>query len=484
MSTQTHIDPAHNESVGTEMPQTIRGELKALLALGLPMSLTQVIQYSVFVADTMMIGRIGKEAVAAASLGTLLVFLIWMIAAGPVNAVTPMASQALGRDRRAHVDVRRSVRMALWAVALLCVPLFILIAFTEPILLTLGQDAEVARMASRYAWVVAPGLPLALGVMVLRNFLAAIDETIQPMIVVSLTVVLNIALNAVLIFGLMGAPALGLIGAGIASSLSYAVCFVLFIVMIRRHARAREFDVFQNIHKFDRERFVEVVRLSVPISLTTLFEGLLFNVAIILMGWIGVAEQAAYHVGLNVAAMAFMVPWGFAMGGAVRIGLAEGARDMPARTRAAITTLTVSMALMALIALFVATQGGFIADLYFGFDSAEQDAVVRALVISFLPIAAGFMIVDAAQVTCNQLLRGLKDVNWPMFITGISYWLIGFPLCYFLAFHTPLGAIGVWFGLSAGLFAAFIGLGIRLWQQLKVPPHRPDVPDHPEPVHP
>lgn len=465
----------HIDRTQTQMPQTMRGELKALLALGLPMSATQVIQYSVYVADTMMIGRIGKEAVAAASLGTLLVFLAWMVAAGPVNAVTPMASQALGRDRNAYTDVRRSVRMALWAVGLVCIPLFLLIAFTEPLLVALGQDPDVARMAGQYALVVAPGLPLALGVMVLRNFLAAIDETIQPLIVVTLTVFLNIGLNAVLIFGMFGAPELGLIGAGIASSVSYGVCFILFVVMIQRHKRAREFDIFQNVHKFDRERFVEVIRLSVPISLTTLFEGMLFNVAIILMGWIGVAEQAAYHVGLNVASMAFMVPWGFAMGGAVRIGLAEGAQDAPARTRAAITTLSVSMALMGVIAFFVATQGGFIADLYFGFDSAEQDAAVRALVISFLPVAAAFMLIDAAQVTSNQLLRGLKDVNWPMVITGVSYWLIGFPLCYVLAFHTPMGAIGVWYGLAAGLFAAFIGLGIRLWRQLKVPPRPPEL---------
>lgn len=465
MSETQSIDPQM-----TELPQTMRGELRALLVLGLPMSLTQVIQYSVFVADTMMIGRIGKEAVAAAALGSLLVFLVWMIAAGPVNAVTPMASQALGRDKNAYTDVRRSVRMSLWAVTMLCVPLFVLIAFTQPILLALGQDPDVARMAAHYAWVVAPGLPLSLAVMVLRNFLAAIDETMQPLLAVTLAVLLNIGLNAVLIFGMFGAPALGLVGAGIASSIAYAVCLIMFIVMIKRHKRAREFDVFQNLLKFDRERFVDVIRLSVPISVTTLFEGLLFNVAIILMGWIGVAEQAAYHVGLNVAAMAFMVPWGFAMGGAVRIGLAEGAFDTQARTRAAVMTLVVSMSLMAVIALFVATQGGFIADLYFGFDSKDNDAAVRALVLSFLPVAAGFMIVDAAQVTCNQLLRGLKDVNWPMVITGVSYWLIGFPLCYGLTFHTSLGAIGVWWGLAGGLFVAFIGLGIRLLQLLKRQP--------------
>ncbi len=461
------------------MPSTFLGEMKALLVLALPMSVTQVIQFAVYVADTMMLGRVGTEAVAAAALGSLLVFLAWMVAAGPVNAVTPMVSQALGRDSEAFTDVRRSVRMSLWVIGLICLPLIGLLALTEPLLLAFGQDPDVSRMAAQYAWVVAPGLPFALAIQALRNFLAALDETVWPMILVSLTVLLNIVLNALLIFGLLGFPELGLIGAGIASSLSYAISFGLFVVLIRWHKRAKRFDVFRNVIRFDRERFGEVVRLAWPISITTLFEGMLFNVAILVMGRIGVAEQAAYQVGLNVAAMAFMVPWGFAMGGAVRIGLAEGAGNAPARARAAGTTLLVSTVLMAAIALFTALQGDFIASLYFGFEPEPKDEAVRALVLLFLPVAAAFMIVDAAQVTCNQLLRGLKDVTVPIYITGVSYWIIGFPLCWYLAFYTPLGAVGIWWGLAAGLFAAFIGLGIRLWLQLQRPPQPPEVMDTP-----
>jgi MATE family multidrug resistance protein len=458
-----------------DMPHSFLGEMKALLVLAVPMSVTQVIQFAVYVADTMMLGRVSTEAVAAAALGSFFVFFAWMIAAGPVNAVTPMVSQALGRDSQAFTDVRRSVRMSLWAIGLICIPLVAVLAFTEPLLLFFGQDPEVSSMAAQYAWMIAPGLPFALAIQALRNFLAALDETIWPMILVSLTVLLNIGLNALLIFGLWGFPELGLIGAGIASSISYAVSFGLFVLLIRWHERAKQFQVFRNVFSFDRERFGEVVRLAWPISITTMFEGMLFNVALFVMGIIGVAEQAAYQVGLNVAAMAFMVPWGFAMGGAVRIGLAEGAGNAPARMRAAGTTLLVSTVLMAGIALFTALQGEFIASLYFGFEPEPDDAVVRSLVLLFLPVAAAFMIVDAAQVTCNQLLRGLKDVTVPIYITGFSYWVVGFPLCWSLAFYTPLGAVGVWWGLAAGLFVAFIGLGIRLWQQLQRPPSPPEV---------
>ena len=465
----------------TALPESYSGEVRALLALALPMSATQVIQFAVYVADTMMLGRVSTEAVAGSAAGGVLIFLSWMLAAGPVNAVTPMVAQALGRDREAFVDVRRSVRMCLWAVLALCLPLLLLLVFTEPVLLALRQDAEVARLAKLYAWAAAPGLAFSLIVMALRNFLAALDETIGPMWIVAGTVALNIALNAVLIFGLFGLPALGVVGAGIASSIAYTVSFILFMWLIRRHPRARRFDVFRNVHRFDAERFTEVARLSWPISLTTLFEGMLFNAALLVVGLIGVAEQAAYQIGLNVAALAFMVPWGFAMGGAVRIGLAEGAANAPARTRAAVSTLTISALLMAAIAWFAATQGHLITGAYLGFEPEAGDLAVRDLVLLFLPVAAAFMVVDALQVAANQLLRGLKDVTVPVFITGVSYWLIGFPLCWWLAFHTPLGAVGVWWGLAAGLLAAFIGLGTRLWQQLRRPPRPPEV-LHPEPA--
>ena len=472
-----HAADISPDATATALPSSYRGEVRALLALAVPMSLTQVIQFAVYVADTMMLGRVSTEAVAGSAAGGVLIFLSWMLATGPVNAVTPMVAQALGRDRDAFTDVRRSVRMCLWAVLMLCLPLLLLLVFTEDVLLLMRQDPEVARLAKLYAWAAAPGLACSLVVMALRNYLAALDETVKPMWIVTATVALNIVLNAVFIFGMFGLPAMGVVGAGIASSIAYALSLAMFVWLINRHSRAKRFAVFHNLHRFDRERFGEVVRLSWPISLTTLFEGMLFNAALLVVGLIGVAEQAAYQIGLNVAALAFMVPWGFAMGGAVRIGLAEGAANAPARTRAAVSTLVISALLMAVIAAFVATQGGLITSAYLGVEPKPDDVAVRDLVLLFLPVAAAFMVVDALQVAANQLLRGLKDVTVPVFITGVSYWVIGFPLCWYLAFHTPLGAVGVWWGLAGGLLAAFIGLGTRLWQQLQRPPRPPEVVD-------
>ena len=197
-----------------------------------------------------------------------------------------------------------------------------------------------------------------------------------------------------------------------------------------------------------------------------MFEGMLFNAVVFIVGVIGVMEQAAYQIALNVAALAFMLPWGMSMAGAVRIGLAKGADNKPATRRAASTTMIASILAIMMIAIPVALYPEFTASLYMNLEKPENEQVI-ALVVGFLPIATAFMFFDALQVAANQLLRGLKDVNWPMLYTGISYWIIGFPVAYILALKTDIGVNGVWYGLMAGLIAASILLGGRLYRQLR-----------------
>ena len=452
----------------TLMPETWGGEMRALLTIGIPMAFTQLVQFSPYIADTLMISRIGPAEIAASAIGAVLYFLLWMLASGPIAAVTPLVSQALGRNSEERRDVRRTVRMSVWACFLMFPLIIGLLLMTEPIMVRLGQDAEVAALAQAYVLVLAPGLPFTLAVMSFRNFLAAIERTIIPFLLVASAALVNIALNWVLIFGHLGAPELGLIGAGIASSIASIYCFFAFVFYIKWDSKARDFDLFSNLWKPDWERLRELLSLGWPISLTSTFEGMLFNAGVLIAGAVGVIAQAGFQVGLSVASTAFMMPYGLAMAGSVRIGLARGAENNPAERRASTTTILASVLAIGLIAIPVAFFPEFVASLYFNMDAVDTRPVFQYVVI-FLPLAAGFMFFDAVQVACNQLLRGLADVTWPMIITGISYWGIGFPIAYYAALHTDLGAVGVWYGLTAGLIAAFIGLGIRLWLQLRRP---------------
>ncbi|MBL4870604.1 MAG: MATE family efflux transporter [Robiginitomaculum sp.] len=447
----------------TTMPDTWGGELKALLILGVPMAATQLAQFSIFTIDILMIGRLGPADLAAAALGTVVYFLLWMLGFGPVMAVSPLISQALGADKDNYADVRHSVRMALWAIVMMAPFMLGLVLLAEPLALLAGQDPVQSAKAGGYVLALAAGWPFALGTMVLRNFLAAIGKTKIPLILVLLTVVINAGLNALLIFGLYGFPQLGLVGAGIASSMSYIIGFVFFIIYINMDKVSAPFKIFQNVFRPHWHRLREVAKLGWPISITTVFEGMLFNACILLMGRIGIMEVAAYQIALNLAALAFMLPWGISMAGAIRVGLAVGAQDQKAVQRAGLLTMFVSVIGIMCFAIPITLAPDFISSLYL--DAQDPDNVqVIALVASFIPIAAAFMFFDAVQVAGNQILRGMKDVRWPMVGGGISYWVIGFPMAAYLAFQTPLGAKGVWYGLLLSLLTASVLLSYRFWK--------------------
>ncbi len=439
-----------------------RREFVALMTIGLPMGITQLIQFSINTIDVLMIGRLGSESLAAASLGIVMFYVLYVAGMGPAMAVSPMVSQALGADANDTRDARRSVRMGLWAVGIGASVLSLMYFFTEEIALALGQPASLAKLAEPYVLALAPGLPFALGVIVLRNFLAAIERTRWPLVFIILTTLLNAFLNYLLIYGSLGFPQLGLVGAGIASSISHAVGFFALAVYIVIEKRARQFDLFKNFTAPDWERLREVISLGWPIGLTILFEAMLFNAAVFLMGRIGVNEVAAYQVALNVAAVAFMTPLGLSMAGAVRVGLMQGAKNYAGVRRASLLTIVSCIGAIMIVAIPVMIAPRAIAELYLDASDPDNTAVL-GLVASFLPIAAAFALFDATQVAAAQALRGLKDVRIPMIITGFSYWGIGFPVAAWLGLFTPLGAVGVWYGLLASLFSAAVLLSGRLW---------------------
>ncbi len=439
-----------------------RKEFAALLALGIPMAATQLVQFSVMTVDVLMIGRLGPTPLAASSLGLVIFFAAWLIGFGPAMAVSPLVSQALGAKSDDYDEVRISVRKALWAIGALTPAMFLLFFMADEIALALGQPPDLAALAGPYVLALAPGWTFAMGTIILRNFLAAIGEAVAPLLIVIAATLMNAFLNWLLIYGNWGLPRLELVGAGVASSIVNAGGFLALVIFIRTNARARKFGLFRDFLKPHWPRFREVVRLGWPIGVTIAFEGMLFNACVFLMGRIGVNEVAAYQVALNVASIAFMAPLGLAMAGSVRVGLAAGAGDRPRVRQAAALTVALSIGAIMAVAIPVMAAPGFVAGLYLDRDDPANAAVI-ALVSKFLIIAAAFMLFDATQVACAQSLRGLKDVRIPMVITGIAYWGVGFPAAAFLGLMTDIGAVGVWWGLLLSLFTAAALLAARLY---------------------
>ena len=441
-------------------------EIKALLVLGIPMALTQLVQFSVQTIDILMIGQLGAEALAAAALANVLFFIPFTVGFGPVMAVSPIVSQALGANRQNFEHVRVTIRMGLWLIILMFPPMLVYFLLAPDLARALGQPENLASLAGPYILALGPGMPFMMGVFMLRNFLAAIDRTRVPLYASLIATLVNVLFNYLLIYGNFGFPRLELVGAGIASAIAHASGFAFLLVYIYADKEARQFRILKDAFVFRWRRLREIIRLGAAMGATFALEATFFNSGVFLMGLIGTNEVAAYQVALNVAALAFMLPLGFSMAGGVRVGLAVGARNPEGIQHAAIATFIVCGSAILLFAIPVSIWPESVAALYLKAEGGDNLEVL-ALVALFLPVAAAFMLFDALQVAANQVLRGLKDVNIPVILVAISFWVIGFPVALYLGLRTSVGALGIWYGFLISLAIVSLLLGIRVYQLLR-----------------
>ncbi|HWY16368.1 MAG TPA: MATE family efflux transporter [Rhizomicrobium sp.] len=436
-------------------------EARELSKLAAPLVLTQLAQMAILTTDVIMLGRLGKTALASAALGNTVFFFTWLIGCGPVAAVAPMVAHILGAQPGNRAGVRNAVRMGFWAMLLLSAPLIVFLLFTQPVLLALGQRPELAAGAGRFTSMLCWGLPFSLGYQVLRNFSTALSRPNASLWAMGLGIFFNAAGDYALIFGHFGLPGLGLVGAGISSACSYAFAFFVMLGVVRLMPALHKFRIFRRFHRPHWDKLVEVFRLGMPIGLTMIFEAMLFNAATLIMGTFGTASVAAHQIALNVPSITFMVPLGVGMAATVRVGRAAGAGDGDGIRRAGYSALIMGAAFMSMTAILLWMFPSAIANLYFADDAANADVIVLAVV--FLRVAAAFQICDGLQVVGALSLRGLKDAHMPMWIAGLSYWLAGFPVCLWLAFGWHLKGLGIWIGLATGLFVAAALMCWRFW---------------------
>ncbi|WP_459618249.1 MATE family efflux transporter [Bordetella sp. 2513F-2] len=427
-----------------------RRELAATFALSVPLVLTNLAQIAMTATDVMFIGRLGARPLAASTLGANLYAAVLFFALGLVSATAPMAARALGRRRNAVRDVRRTVRQGLWSAVLVSVPGCLLLWHGEALLRAMDQPAGLARDAGAYLRALMWGMPAFLGYLVLRGFVAALQRP-RPALVAALAAIgLNVLANWVLIYGHWGFPAMGLVGAGIASAFATAALFVAMAVIVCADRQFRRYRVFGRWWQPDRERLAAFWRLGLPIAVTTAFEVTIFNAAAFLMGWLGEAELAAHAVAIQIASITFMVPYGIAQAATVRVGHAYGAGRADDVSRAGWTAFWMGTGVMALAALAMVAMPHALVSLFIDLQDPANARVVP-LAVSFLAVAALFQIVDGAQVLGAGMLRGLHDTRVPMFYAALGYWGIGLPASAGLAFGLGWGGVGVWSGLAAGL---------------------------------
>ncbi len=439
---------------------TLSAHARATLVLGLPLAGSQLAQFMLHVVDTIMMGWYGITELAAVVMGTSSFFIIFIFGAGFAQAVMPMVATALGRGDEGQV--RRDTRMAMWLSIGYGVASYPLFWWSEAILLALGQNADVARLAQDFLRIAALGMVPALLVLALRNYLSALERTQVALWVTIAAVIVNIIINWMLIFGNWGAPELGVRGAAIASVAVQVLSLIALGLYAGWLPALRRFRLFQRFWRPDWVAMRQVFRLGWPIGVTSLMEGGLFQASFLMMGWIGTVELAAHGIALQVVAMTFMVHIGLSSAGTVRVGRAHGAGEARTLRDAATTAITISVLFaLAMVAVFLTLAEPILA-LFIDRTKPEAADIIR-IGITLLAIAALFQMADAMQVIALGLLRGIRDTRVPMIAAAISYWIIGIPVSYALAFPLGYGASGLWFGLVIGLAFAAIALMWRFW---------------------
>jgi len=441
-------------TLGSQEANAWREELRATLALAWPLILANLTQQAIQATDVLLMGRLGSTQLAAATLALNLTFTFNLLMLGLVIASSPMMATAIGQRFNAVRDVRRTFRAGLWLIAAMLPPYWLVLWHVGDLMRLFGESDELARQGQTflraYMWCTAPWLLFQL----LRNFVSALE---RPRIVLWLSlggIGLNALLSWSLIFGHFGLPALGLIGGGLGSTLTWlAMCGALIgVVLLDR--QFRRFRLFGNWWRFDGQRTMAMIRLGWPIGVTMALEMGVFALAAYFMGWIGAPAVAAHAVALQLAALTFMVPLGLGQAATVRVGLALGRRDEAAVTRAGWTAWVIGVAFMGTMAIGMWSFPRELVTLFL--KDVPANAVVIGLAVSFLRVAAAFQLVDGAQVIGAGMLRGLHDTRWPLMFALVGYWGIGLGIGAWLAFARDWKGVGIWVGLASGLAAVAV----------------------------
>lgn len=451
-----------------QSPLTHKDHARALLALGLPLIGSHLAQMALHVTDVILLGWYGVTELAAITLAGSAFFVVFILGAGFAQAIMPMVAAARGRGDEAQV--RRDTRMGLWLSIGFGIAVLPLFWWSGSILLALGQRPEIAALGQDFLRIAGFGMVPALVIMALKSYLSALERTQVVLWTTVLAVGVNLAVAWPLIFGLGGLPELGVRGAAIASITVQWLNALILAVYAGMLPALRTYHLWQRFWRPDWGAMALVFRLGWPIGVTGLAESGLFQAAALMMGWVGTVELAAHGIAMQAAALTFMVHLGLSNASTVRTGLFDGEGAAGEMRRGALVAIALSLAFaFATVTLFLLFPRPILSLFT---DASKPDA---AAILDFgtrlLAMAALFQLADAMQVMALGLLRGIRDTRVPMWAATLSYWGVGIPASWALAFPLGLGGVGLWAGLVVGLTLAAGLMMARFW--LRAPHPQP-----------
>ena len=413
-------------------------------------------------ADNVMVGQLGTAELAAVSLGNSFVFIAMSLGIGFSTAITPLVAEADASNNIS--EGKNAFKHGLLLCTILSVLLFLIIILLKPIMYYMDQPKEVVELAIPYLNFVSLSLIPLIVFQALKQFSDGLSNTKYPMYATILANVINITLNYLLIFGTFGFPELGITGAAIGTLISRIIMVYFLWMIFKKKEKFKPYITGLNFRKIEKKVTNKLFNLGFPSALQMFFEVGIFTAAIWLSGVLGKNPQAANQIALNLSSMTFMVGIGLSVAAMVRVGNQKGLNDFVSLRRIAFSIFFLTFLIEIIFASFFLVFRDWLPTLYLDQNTLiniNDNKEVVIIASKLLLVAAFFQIFDGLQVAILGALRGLQDVKIPAFITFISYWIIGFPVSYYLGLHTSLESIGIWIGLFTGLFAASILLYLR-----------------------
>jgi MATE family multidrug resistance protein len=423
--------------------RVLRRELAATVKLAWPVVIAELGWMAMGVADTVMVGRISPEALGATGMGSTIFLAVGIFGMGLLLGLDPLVAQAYGAG--SLDECHRWLVQGLYLALLVAGPVMLVtygIAYTMP---AWGVHTAVVDIAQPYLHVVAwSALPLLLYA-ALRRYLQALHVVKPVMFALVSANGINIVANWALIYGHLGFPALGPVGAAWATLVSRVYMAAVLAGAVLAHERAHRTGLSATPLRFEPARLARLLRLGTPAAMQLAAEVGVFAAATALVGRLDPIALASHQIALNMVGVSFMFPYGISSAGAVRVGNALGRGDPGGVARSGWAAIAIGVGIMAVAAVLFFIVPESLVRLF------STDATVVAMGSSLLLVAAIFQLFDGLQVVATGVLRGLGNTHTAMISNLVGHWALGLPVGYLLCFRLDWGVMGLWIGLSVGL---------------------------------
>jgi len=443
-------------------------EFSKNIKLAYPVILGMVGHTLIAIVDNVMVGKLGAAELAAVSLGNSFVFVAMSFGIGFSTAITPIVAQ--NDARKDNVGVRSAFHHGLILCSGLGIALFALVYLCKPIMKHMGQPDEVVELAGPFVNIVAFSLIGVMAFQGYKQFADGMSKTKYSMYAIIVANIVHFLVNFCLIYGVWIFPRMGILGAAFGTLFSRAIMIVMMHMMLKRDKDLKQYFYGFSLTNLQKKLVKNIFNIGIPSSLVMFFEILLFTSAVWLTGSLGKTSQAANQIALSMASMTFMFAAGLSVTAMIRVGNQKGLENFSYLRTVARSILLLTLFLQIFFGLLFIVFHKLLPHIFLEMKNPEkimENTQVIAVASKLLVIAALFQISDGIQSVVLGALKGLQDVKIPAIITFVSYWLIGFPISYYLGLKTSLGAVGVWIGLLSGLTAAAIFLMLRFEMQTK-----------------